>query len=620
MNDDKKPEGLTGELSGGVKYEPKANIPGVVGNVNMGNLNGVSLPNATAPKQKSPEEITKEFEKLKSKLEDLKKKILKKYKFTRFLGILPQQSLAAFAEDEQMPVEVEKTNPFVLFMCIPEENFKEINTKIKPEILKLVKESKENLWISVKTEVDLWNYGLDSKFDLLDAVSASFPIYDNGFLGALRVASIHKSLVLRKFEKYVASYVIGGSLVRGTAGKDSDVDTFVIIDDTDVKRLPRVELLEKLRGIIYDYIREANALAGVKNVLNVQVYLMTDFWQSVKDAHPVMFTFIRDGIPLYDRGTFIPWKLLLKMGKIKPSPEAVDMFMKSGDQNEGLVKRRLLDAMVDIYWGIVTPTQALMMLAGHAPPEPKTIVAEVKKVLVDKEGLMTSKELKFLEKIVKLYKDYEHATLKEIPGKDIDELLRESEDYVKKMKDLRGKLEDRMKEHGIDKIKDELLSLLKEIFGNKSWEALISDLDKKLVRKGKIQKRMLETAKEISGVKKGKKLSQAEMQKFSGEASELMSALMEYAQRKEFVSLEKSVIQVKYDKDKKAEIVVTDSDVFVVTQGGKIQKISGKKLGDSNGKELETEVKKMKDKVRINLDSDVFDVLKKEFGEFTVSL
>ena len=74
-------------------------------------------------------------------------------------------------------------------------------------------------------------------------------------------------------------------------------------------------------------VAEASNLAGVKNKLSPQVYLLTDFWESVKDAHPVIFTFIRDGIPLYDRSTFMPWKAFLKMGKLKPYPEAIDMFM-----------------------------------------------------------------------------------------------------------------------------------------------------------------------------------------------------------------------------------------------------------------------------------------------------
>jgi predicted nucleotidyltransferase len=365
-----------------------------------------------------PNKLAQEFEKVKTKLDALKKSILKKYNFTVFLGLLPGNAAQLFEEEETIPKEVAQTKPLHLLMVIPEEEYKNL-PKIKPEVLKLIQDSKENLWLHIKTPIDLWNYGLDSKFEVIDAISASFPIHDTGFLGALRVASIHKSLVLRKFEKYVASYVIGGSLVRGTADKTSDVDTFVVIDDTDVKRMPRLELLEKLRGIIYDYIREASALAGVKNILNVQVWLLTDFWQRVKDAEPVAFTFIRDGIPLYDRGTFIPWKLLLSMGKIKPSPEAIDLYMKEGDRTKEFVKRRLLDSMTDTYYGVVTPTQALMMLVGEAPPVPKTIVEEVKKVLVEREKVMDMKELKILEKAVKYFKDYEHGKLTEISGKEI---------------------------------------------------------------------------------------------------------------------------------------------------------------------------------------------------------
>jgi len=383
-----KAAGLSGALNSPIKYDPKnpSGIPGVVS-------------------AELSEEAMKKMEKTKKDLEDFKKKVVKKFPFTLALSILPAHSFKFFEEDEGLlPEEIEK-KPLHLLMLIPEDNFKDIPKKIKPEIVKLVKDSKQELWVHIKTPVDVWNYGLDSKYEFIDAVGNGFPLYDTGILGSLRVATIHKNLVLRKFERYVASYVIGGSLVTGTANKDSDVDTIIIVDDTDVKRMPRVQLLERLRGMIYDYIREATALAGVKNVLNVQVYLLTDFWDNVKDANPVMFTFIRDGIPMYDRGTFLPWKLLLQMGKIKPSPEAVDKFMKYGEQNEALVDRRLMDAFVDIYWGVVTPTQALMMLAGHAPPTPKEISGEVKKLFVEKEKIMDLKEWRYLDKMMKMWKD-----------------------------------------------------------------------------------------------------------------------------------------------------------------------------------------------------------------------
>jgi len=315
--EEKKPASLTDNLATARKYQP---------NVNQ---------SSSAP----------DINKLKTKLESFKKKLIKKFPFTKVLGVLPPQASQLFEEDEALPKEIIETKPTHIIMLMPEEQYKNLN-KIKQGVIELVKESKENLWVHIKTaEVDLWNYGLDSKYEFIDAIASSFPLHDDGFLGALRVASIHKNLVLNGLNvgrvRYVATYAIGGSLVRGTAGADSDVDTFVIIDDTDVKRMSRIELLEKLRGkITYEFIKEATALAGVKNILNVQVYLLTDFWQSVKDAQPVMFTFIRDGIPLFDRGTFTPWKRLLQMGRIKQSPEAIDLYMKEGERTDAIITRR----------------------------------------------------------------------------------------------------------------------------------------------------------------------------------------------------------------------------------------------------------------------------------------
>ncbi len=584
--------------------------------IHSSHTNGKSpvVPQAPAPE---------DFEKIKEKLEIFKKAVLKKFSFTKTLGILPAKAYPIFEEEEipqEMQEEIKKTKPLHLIMIIPEEEYKNI-AKIKPEVISLAKESGEKLWVHIKTEVDLWNYGLDSKFSFIDAISASIPLHDSGFLGALRVANIHKSLVLNRFERYIASYVIAGSLVRGTADETSDVDVFIVIDDTDVKRMSRIELLERLRSIIFDYIREASALAGVKNILNVQVYLLTDFWQSVKDAQPIMFTFIRDGIPLYDRGTFLPWKRLLLMGRIKPSPEAIDQYMKEGERTDEFVKRRLIDTMVDIYFGVVTPTQAIMMLAGRAPPVPKTIVQEVKEALVEKEKVMSEKELKTLEKAVKYYKDYEHGKLKEITGKEIDELKKESEEYLKSMKTIREKLEIKMQEHLVENLHNEMEKMLKHIFGNKTQKDLISSLETELVKKGKLRPRMLEIAHDILKIKvkvKSKKLTQTEMQRISRDANDLINSLVEYVQRRELVSAQKGVIQI-LSSGKKGELVITDLGSFFVSESG-IKKIENKSLIDADKKQLEEAVTKTSDRLQIKLTSEILQVLKKELGDFEIIL
>ena len=178
----------------------------------------------------TPDKMKKELDKTKKELEKLKAFILKKYPFTQMLSILPPMSIKNFVEEEEVPKETEKH--IHLYMIIPEENFKEL-PKIKEEVVKQIEEMKQKIWLHLKTPVDLWEICLDSKFDLIGAVAMSFPLHDTGILGALRVAEIHKSLVLQKFEKYVVSYVVGGSLVRGEAIPTSDVDVFIIINDTN---------------------------------------------------------------------------------------------------------------------------------------------------------------------------------------------------------------------------------------------------------------------------------------------------------------------------------------------------------------------------------------------------
>ena len=481
------------------------------------------------------DKIKKEMDKKKEKLEKLKSSLIKKFSFIEAIGVLPPQSIPIFIQDEEAPKETEKL--IHLLVVIPEDKFKEIK-KIKKEMVEIIEKSDEKVWLHLLTPVDIWELCLDSKFDLVGAFAMSFPLFDKGFLGALRVAEIHKSLVLRKFEKYVVSYVIAGSLVRGEAVKTSDVDTYVIINDTDVKRMPRLELKEKLRGIIYQYISDAGALAGVKNLLNVQVYLLTDFWEAVKDAHPVMFTLIRDGVPLYDRGTFMPWKALLKMGKLKPSPEAIDMFMSMGDKADKRVKRTMLDlVMGDIYWGVLTPSQALLMLYGLPPPNVKETVKQMKSVFVDKEKMLEKKYIDILEKIcIKYYKGYEHEKVKEVSGKEVDELLKDMNDYLKRLKELREQIEKRTSEKTIEDIYKDVFELLESVVGKKSLEKTVSEFDNIFVKKGIFSGQHLRILKNIVTAKKEFKKGKLNAHKVNDarkEASILINDLIEYNQRKE---------------------------------------------------------------------------------------
>jgi len=492
-----------------------------------------SMPNKDLEKER--QEMIKKLEALKDKLEPFKKEVMKKFPFITSISVLPPEATKLFEEDA-MKNEKEKIN-YHVYVTLPDEKIKEY-TKVKIALIKALKNVKPKMWLHLALTKDVWELCYDGKFEMIDAIAASRPvIVDKGLLGALRVANVHKILCLKKFESYIVSYVIAGSLVRGQATKSSDIDVTLIVDDTDVKRMSRGELREKLRNIIIDYLFDAAEISGVKNKLEPQIWLLTDFWEGVKEANPVYFTFIRDGVPLYDNRTFMPWKLLLKMGRITGTPESIEKFISQGEGMTRIVKRKLLDIAVgEIYWSILTPAQGALMLYGLAPPTPKETVAMFKDVFYTKEKLLEKKYIDFLERVVTLYKGYEHGKVKEVSGKVIDELVKGSEDYLARIKKLVEEVGARMSRETIKRLHKDIIQILQAILGKRPEKEIVKKMKSDLVAKGKLPPY---TVKALDGIIKAKEkyakkkavINKVEVERIRKDTLQLIGTLNEYAQR-----------------------------------------------------------------------------------------
>jgi predicted nucleotidyltransferase len=383
-----------------------------------------------------------------------KKEVVGKFK-QQLLGMLVMPPKA----DKKLETKTGKINDNLDILTIIElrdisDLKKKIEKKqdIEKKIREIAKKKMKDHQINVVLLDEIWDMCLKGKHDILNILTMGQPLYDSGWVGAIRMTEIHKMKVLQKFEKYVICYVLGGSMARGQTHELSDVDTYIIIDDTDVTRMTSAELRQRLMGIIWGYAQEAALAAGVKNVLNVQVYVLSDMWDSIKNANPVIVTFLRDGIPLYDRGMFTPWKMLLKKGKIKPTPEAITNYMKSGDQFIKRIEGKLKEiAIEDFYWIGTTPMQGALMLLGHQPPPPKELGAAIREHLV-KKGLIEEKYAKIWDSIFKIHKDIEHGKIKVVDAKDIAKLLTDARDYLKRIDKL-------FKEIEKDKICEEMTDL-----------------------------------------------------------------------------------------------------------------------------------------------------------------
>jgi predicted nucleotidyltransferase len=577
------------------------------------------------------ETLKKKMEKTQKDITKFKTEFLKIQKQTQSIGLIPQQANKKIEEEYEISEADSKRELIHILTIIPESQYKKIG-EIKLQAIQLAKKINDKLWIHILTPIDFWNLGLDSKFEVMEALAMSYPVLDKGFLGSIRVAQIHKSLVLKKFEKYVTSYVVGGSLTRGETIKTSDIDVFIVIDDTDVKRMPRMELKEKLRGIIYSYIQEAESLSGVKNKLSPQIYLMTEFWEAVKDAHPVMFSFIRDGIPLYDRGAFLPWKSLLRMGKIKPSPEAIDMFMSSGDKIKDIINKKLFDiATLDLFWGVSTPTQGLLMLYGQAPGNVYDTVKAFRETFVNKEKLIEKKYADILDNIaIKHFKAMEHGKIKpgDIKGEQVDKLAKDAIDYITRLKELREQIEKRIQEKSIEQIYKDTFKMVGNFLNKKSENLILKEFDDKMIKEGKFPPRFLtnlkfiaKTRKEIEKTKSQNKKDKKENLTFKQSrdvdnarkyAAEITNTLIEHTQKCELASLEKSRFKIK-SHDAEAEVFFLKNTFLV--QPNQIQKIHGESLVKATTKELQEQITEHKNK-ETKIDYKSLNIIHKIFGEF----
>ncbi len=593
--------------------------------------------------KKAQEEIKKKFEQMKAKVEEFKEKVLaKKDNKTIGICILPPERFEdlvnrlrteKLSEEElrkRIKEEQQKINVLVL---IDDQDDKKTQDKI--DLIKktedFLKKCAEDVDKLIKSQCmlmsELREACFDGKYEVMKLLATGVHLYDpKDVLGALKVSEIHKTMVLQRFERYIVSYVAVGSLFRGDASSH-DIDVAIIIDDTDVKRMSRAELRDKLMSIIRSMGYEASAAAGVKKIFHIQVYILTDFWDGIRDATPVFFTFLRDGIPLYDRGVFMPQKLLLNMGRIKPSPEAIEMHMDVGERMIDRAKGKLITIVVeDLYYAALNPSQSALMLQGYPPSTPKETIQLMEDIFVKKEKLMKPSELNILKDAFKLYKAIEHGKIRDVTGKEIDKMMDDVGKYLKVIKDIVKKEEKKSTKQQMNDMMEAISNLLTDLMKLENLPTTRSELLTnfgKLVKKGHFAKSDLETLKTTIGSAK-KATSKEELEKIRRESSLLRKKLLRHIQRERGKEVDRVKIRVKYG-DQFGDIYLLGETAYMVADiDAKTKAVSKAKINSNGGlgkaqastlEELEKTLSSIKIPPRVFIKEALFEDLKKIYGK-----
>jgi len=585
-----------------------------------------------------PDDMKKELGALKDKLNKFSEQVVDKFKeYITGIALVPPNA----EKDKKTELKEEDKDKINVIVLVDDRDSKkmskeELKEKLQMIITDIAKKIDPKFNPIVKIYTELWQSCYDANYELIELIAVSAPVYDTGILAAIKIAEVHKVMLLTEFSKYVVTYALAGSIIQGKMTPKSDIDVFVIIDDTDVKRMTRTELRDKLRAIIISKGFEAANKTGIQNKLNVQVWILTEFWEGLREANPVFFTSLRDGVPLYDRGLFMPWKYLLKMGKIKPSPEAISMYMTSGEQLLKRVKTKLKEiGSEDFFWALQTPTQGAIMLYGLEPPTPKETPELLEKIFVKKEKLVDMKFVNTLKKVLDMRKKIEHGDIEKISGKDIDDLLKESEEYLKRLNKLYDQINLLKQKDSILTLYENTVSLTRDAlklegFDSVSENKILDHFKKTLIDRGKILDRALRLLKNVLNGKKlydQNKLTKQEIEKLHKEGSELHKHIIEFIQRTRFRELERAKVRFKHG-NKIGEMIILGEKGFIIDNIEERDKLVYQVKIDNkmNIKEMKQSTTEEMDKViadtmlpaKIFINERIFESLKKNFGDIEI--
>ncbi len=313
--------------------------------------------------------------------------------------------------------------------------------------------------------------------------------------------------MLKAYGPLIRSIVLFGSTARQEFKGESDIDVFIIIDDTRHRITPALKM--KMEDDMDRIAKGCHKLLSVQ-----QPYMLTEFWNMVRLGHPIIFNFIREGVPVYDKDIFLPIKRLLQMGEIRPSKEAVEKFIERGPKRIKRVENAKMYLIVeDLYYAMLESAQAVLMFLGKSPPRPGDAPEMLRKTLVEMK-LMDSNLAKDLEDIIDLRKKVEHKKINRVTGTLLDGWIKKADKFVKKMEKLIVRIEVMKRESMVDKsyaiMSETAATLLKAM--NKTAaakdEKMAEIIKRELVETGMIDKKYLDVFVELEkmrdAVKKGK--------------------------------------------------------------------------------------------------------------------
>lgn len=255
----------------------------------------------------------------------------------------------------------------------------------------------------------------------------------------LEAAEEFSDLLNEKLGEKVKVVAVWGSVSKGEHEYDSDIDTLVILDDTQRE----TEVAEDAKMKIQ---RKVSSLAEqVDERITIQYFpFLTEFWDALRKGEPLAIEAVRNGEAVYDEGIFMPAKRLLERGKIGGTRESVRKRLKLAAGGYKKAEKNLKSSTPHkLEQAMANAGQAPIMFVGKQPPAKEKVPEILEEMFVEEDLL----EEEYVEMAQELYDfgDKGEKNPQEVTGAEVDEHLEKADEFVKRMHELVSQLGARQK-------------------------------------------------------------------------------------------------------------------------------------------------------------------------------
>jgi len=194
--------------------------------------------------------------------------------------------------------------------------------------------------------------------------------------------------LIKKFNGLIRAVALFGSYAKGKSTEKSDIDVVVIVDD----------VYNKWDPLVREWYREecAKILKSDKKYekIHLNTITLSVFWDMLRVGDPLAINIIRYSIPVIDSlGLLGTMKALLKLGKIKPSVEAINNLLSRIPLHFNMHKYYKFKALEAIYWVFVDSSQIYLMKHGKNPGSPEDIPRLLKETGLNKNLIEWYKQI-----------------------------------------------------------------------------------------------------------------------------------------------------------------------------------------------------------------------------------